>query len=435
MRSPRCMGHSGGLDDCVDYIARIVAAMLNVVVLNGGRGAATLVPALLDVPGVRLTSIVNAYDDGKSTGEIRRFFGMLGPSDLRKVQALMLPSDGTQQAACALFNHRFAETTSNADALAALTSFRDGGPLPDGSADLPDRITHVLRDWIAQFLDALPLAEVVIGRSFQFADCAMMNVLYAGAFLANARDMEATVSAVDRLFRLRGVVLPNSCEDRWLAAEREDGTILLTEADIVELRSNDRLARLFLLERPADAHGLSQLAAGDRARFLAQRHTPVQLSAGARLAIEQADAIIYSAGTQHSSLYPTYMSRGLAACIAGNAGALKAFVTNIGADYETPRYRTSDFVNGALRFLRLGEARRIATEDLIHVALINSSRIKSDETYVDDDAENFADLPLDRIVADLESHSSPGKHDGVAITRLILEQLERREEARRHDRA
>jgi 2-phospho-L-lactate transferase/gluconeogenesis factor (CofD/UPF0052 family) len=409
--------------------------MLNVVVLNGGRGAATLVPALLNVPGVRLTSIVNAYDDGKSTGEIRRFFGMLGPSDLRKVQALMLPHDGTEHAAAALFDYRFGESTSNAEALAELGAFRDGADLSGSAAGLPDRITHVLREWVAQFLDALPLAETVVGRTFQFSDCAMMNVLYAGAFLANARDMEATVSAVDRLFRLRGVVLPNSCEDRWLAAEREDGTILTTEAEIVELRSNDRLARLFLLERPADGHALTQLAPEDRARFLAQRHTPVRLSAGTRLAIEQADAIIYSAGTQHSSLYPTYMSRGLAACIAANSGALKAFVTNIGADYETPRYRTSDFVKGALRFLRLGEGRRIATEDLIHVALINSSRIKSDETYVDDDEENFSDLPLERIVADLESRSSPGKHDGAAITHLILEQLERRDEARRNGRA
>lgn len=405
--------------------------MLNVVVLNGGRGAATLVPALLDVPGMRVTSIVNAYDDGKSTGEIRRFFDMLGPSDLRKVQSLMLPGDAAD-ATHALFDRRFAAGTGRADAMAALARFREGGAELAGIGPLPPRIAEVLRAWIALFLDALPLAETVIGRQFAFDDCALMNILYAGAFLANARDMEETVAAIDRLFRLRGLVLPNSCDDRWLAAEREDGAILTTEADIVELRSNDRIARLFLLERPVDPRALARLDTADRARFLAQRHTPVRLSAGARLAIEQADAIVYSAGTQHSSLYPTYMSRGLAAGIAANAGALKVFVTNIGADYETPRYRTSDFVAGALKFLRLGEERRIATEDLIHVALINSSRIKPDETYVDDDAENFSDLPVERVVADLESRTSPGKHDGTAIVRLILEQLEHRDQARRH---
>jgi 2-phospho-L-lactate transferase/gluconeogenesis factor (CofD/UPF0052 family) len=406
--------------------------MLNVVVLNGGRGAATLVPALLAVPGVRLTSIVNAYDDGKSTGEIRRFFGMLGPSDLRKVQALMLPQDDLIATNQALFDHRFPADTSREDALSALSEFRDGAATLAGVGPLPPRMAQVLRGWTDLFLDALPLAETVMGRTFAFGDCALMNILYAGAFLAHGRDMEETVSAVDRLFRLRGFVLPNSCDDRWLAAEREDGAILTTEADIVELRSNDRIARLFLLERPVDPDALGRLDPADRARFLAQRHTPVRLSAGARLAIEQADAIIYSAGTQHSSLYPTYMSRGLAAGIAANARALKVFVTNIGADYETPRYRTSDFVAGALKFLRLGQERRIATEDLIQVALINSSRIKPDETYVDDDAENFADLNVERIVADLESRAAPGKHDGEAIVRQILQQLEHRHDARSH---
>ncbi|SFR98936.1 2-phospho-L-lactate transferase CofD family protein [Sphingomonas jatrophae] len=409
--------------------------MLNVVVLNGGRGAATLVPALLGVPGLRLTSIVNAYDDGKSTGEIRRFFGMLGPSDLRKVQSLMLPEDEALPATRALFDHRFPAQTGRDEALATLTRFRDGDEHLAGIGPLPPRIAEVLRGWTHLFLDALPLAEAVMGRPFAFDDCALMNILYAGAFLAHARDMEETVAAVDRLFRLRGLVLPNSCDDRWLAAEREDGSILGTEAEIVELRSNDRIARLFLLEHAVDPAALGRLQPADRARFLAQRHTPVRLSPGARLAIEQADAIIYSAGTQHSSLYPTYMSRGLAGAIAGNVRALKVFVTNIGADYETPRYRTSDFVVGALRFLRMGEERRVATEDLIHVALINSSRIKPDETYVDDDAEQFADLPIERLVADLESRAEPGKHDGEAIVRLILAQLERLPGARRYGHA
>ena len=62
--------------------------MINVVILNGGRGASTLIPAILGNREIELTSIVNPYDDGKSTGEIRRFFNMLGPSDSRKVQEL-----------------------------------------------------------------------------------------------------------------------------------------------------------------------------------------------------------------------------------------------------------------------------------------------------------------------------------------------------------
>ena len=87
--------------------------MINVVVLNGGRGAGTLIPELLKVKGVSLTSIVNAYDDGKSTGAIRKFFGMLGPSDIRKVQELMLPqSDINYDDHLHLFTYRYPENIS-----------------------------------------------------------------------------------------------------------------------------------------------------------------------------------------------------------------------------------------------------------------------------------------------------------------------------------
>ena len=79
--------------------------MLNIVVFNGGRGAATIIPALIEQQGINLTSVVNAYDDGKSTGEIRNFFGMLGPSDIRKVQQLMLPENDP---------HHFDRTRSDA---------------------------------------------------------------------------------------------------------------------------------------------------------------------------------------------------------------------------------------------------------------------------------------------------------------------------------
>lgn len=406
--------------------------MLNIVVMNGGRGAATLIPALLEVPGVRLTSIVNAYDDGKSTGEIRRFFRMLGPSDLRKVQALMLPDDADRPVASALFAYRFADGTRRDDAIAILDAFCQGGDGIGGTGPMPAAMAATLRVFLRHFRDALPVSEAVLGRRFEFGDCALMNCIYAGAFLACGRDMAETVAAIDRLFRLRGQVLPNSGDNRWLAAERENGDLLTSEADIVELRSNERIAKLFLLEQQVDPTALERATVADRVRYLAQHHSPVRISAGVRLAIEQADIIVYAAGTQHSSLYPTYMSRGLTAAIVANDHALKVFVTNIGADYEAPRYRTSDFLLGALRFLTLGEARRFAVSDLIHATLINNSRIKRDETYVDDDAPSFADIPVERVVADLESREAPGRHDGAKITRLILGLFERRDRARLH---
>ena len=400
--------------------------MLNVVVLNGGRGAATLIPALLDRPGLRVTSIVNAYDDGKSTGEIRHAFNMLGPSDLRKVQSLMLSDDADTAVADALFAYRFPADADRDAAIAALAAFADGDDHLAGIGPISPRIAGPLRPFVRLFLAALPGNEAVLGRPLSFGDCALMNILYAGAFLACGRDMETTVLAIDRLFRLRGIVLPNSGDNRWLAAEREDGTILPCEADIVELRSNARIRRLFLLDQPVRQDRLFALPPEQQLTWLKAHHTPVRASAGVRLAIESADLIVYAAGTQHSSLFPTYLSRGIAAAIASNRQALKVFVTNIGADYETPRYTTSDFLRGAHRFLCLSDGHDYRYQDLFDLTLINNSRIKADETYVEDDADQFADLPVRRIVGDFESAASPGKHDGAKLVAAMLEHVDAR---------
>jgi hypothetical protein len=114
------------------------------------------------------------------------------------------------------------------------------------------------------------------------------------------------------------------------------------------------------------------------------------------------------------------MSRGLAETIAANRQALKVFITNIGADYETPTYRASDYLRGAQKHLCLGEDRRYAANELFSVVLINNGRRKPDETYVDYDEENFADLPVQRIVTDFESEDEPGKHEGVRVMDTIL---------------
>ena len=44
--------------------------------------------------------------------------------------------------------------------------------------------------------------------------------------------------------------------------------------------------------------------------------------------------IIYGPGTQHSSLFPSYMTEGVAEAIAANKSADKIFVGNIHRDYD-----------------------------------------------------------------------------------------------------
>jgi len=400
--------------------------MLNVVILNGGRGAAAIIPALLSRQGLNVTSVVNAYDDGKSTGAIRSFFGMLGPSDIRKVQELMLPLDDPDYVAnLNVFRFRFPDQMAHAHAISQLQAFATGqSDELTGSRFSSFKVRSSLRAFVREFLAGLQTIETVRGERFDFSDCSIMNCLYAGAFLLFNRNFEETTQFIDRLFKLRGTVLPTSIEDKQLVALRENGQMLYCEAEIVELRSNVRIDRIYLLDKPLDRERFEILALDDKRYYLERHHCFVGVSPGVRLALEQANIIIYSAGTQHSSLYPTYLSAGLAESIADNKTALKVFVTNIGADYETPTYKASDYVKGAYRYLNLSDARDYSMQELFDVVLINRSHHKADETYVELDEEGFDEVPVRRVIDNFESPHAPGKHDGVKVVQAIIDLYE-----------
>ena len=60
-------------------------ASMRIVIFSGGRGCTNIIKSMLNQTQADLSIIVNAYDNGKSTGRIRAFIpGILGPSDIRK---------------------------------------------------------------------------------------------------------------------------------------------------------------------------------------------------------------------------------------------------------------------------------------------------------------------------------------------------------------
>src|ERR1700686_5868080 len=68
-------------------------SQINLVLFSGGSGTQSITEALLKHPQISLTIVINAYDDGHSTGRLRRFIpGMLGPSDVRKNINRLMPS-------------------------------------------------------------------------------------------------------------------------------------------------------------------------------------------------------------------------------------------------------------------------------------------------------------------------------------------------------
>ena len=397
--------------------------MINIVCFNGGRGASSLITSILGNPVIKLTSVVNAYDDGKSTGAIRRYFDMLGPSDLRKVQQLMLPAKDVDFASNFwLFEFRFPENINNKVALKELhTETLAKRAIFFGHHFHNKALLSEIKSYLKLFLQNLDIIQRSKNfKNFSFKDCSLMNCIYAGAFLAHGRNLENATLAIEKLFNLTASVLPNSLENKKLMGIRENGTFLYNESEIVELRSNVSVERVFLLDDYLDQKNFHSLSKKDKLTYLTSHQSYIEATPRVMRAISDADIIIFAPGTQHSSLYPTYLSRGVGQGIADNHMAKKIFISNIGADYETPKYYADDYILGAFKYVKLSDLRPYKIEELFTDFLVNTPKSKDRMRYVQIRQKNLTSIPVNLIVDDYECPNQPGKHSGDKLLEVTL---------------
>src|SRR5437667_1044809 len=103
-------------------MAQPVGPTVRVVLFSGGRGSGVLSKQLVNDPRIQLTIAINGYDDGASTGEVRRFLGdSLGPSDFRKNASRLASELGTAAPALLqLLDSRLPTGASRDQAVSAL---------------------------------------------------------------------------------------------------------------------------------------------------------------------------------------------------------------------------------------------------------------------------------------------------------------------------
>ena len=128
------------------------------------------------------------------------------------------------------------------------------------------------------------------------------------------------------------------------------------------------------------------------------------------------DYIFFCPGTQHSSLYPTYLTKGFLNAIQSSESP-KIFITNIGADYETPFYKASDYVIGAIKYLNKNNKKY--QKKIFDIFFINkpSSKFKN---YVTLDLNKFNQIDGKLFIDDFDDPLKNGHHNAKKIINLIL---------------
>jgi hypothetical protein len=120
----------------------------------------------------------------------------------------------------------------------------------------------------------------------------------------------------------------------------------------------------------------------ERRAFLEKRVVTVRVNPAMVEAVRAADLIIYAPGTQHSSLFPSYLTPGLGRAVAANLGAIKLLITNLHRDAEITGSSAVDIINRALYYLREKGQVEISTPALITHYLLNDPGRESPVPYV-----------------------------------------------------
>jgi len=219
---------------------------------------------------------------------------------------------------------------------------------------------------------------------FDFTDCALGNILFAGCFLEQGGDFNRAVEDFCAYYEVGPTLLNiTQGENLFLVAEREDGSILRSEADIVSQAAAAKISRIALIDEQT-YRGCVERAIGrsdrDLRAIIARGERIPEMNPSALQAIESADVIIYGPGTQHSSLLPSYVTSGIANAIAGNRRADKIFIANIRRDTDIQAENVNDLADKFLDSLRRSGPHPVEWRDVVTHFFVQRRDNASDES-------------------------------------------------------
>lgn len=397
---------------------------INVVLFSGGSGTQSITEAFLRHRQISLKILINAYDDGHSTGRLRRFIpSMLGPSDVRKnINRLMPSSERSHKSLKLISDYRLPVGISRADALAFIDNALEGGYslLPAKVGPAFDLLTvgqyRTLSSFLRTFIRYFHEQEQQ-GRTFDFTDCAVGNLLFAGCYLEQGEDFNRTTEAFGKFYEVPPGTLLNITlgENLFLVAEKENGSVLLNEADIVADQDLVKISDIFLLDAET-YHSMCSPSSTPPpqgwADLFRERHQTPRMNPAATEALASADVIIYGPGTQHSSLFPSYLTEGVAEAVSANRNADKIFVGNIYRDFDIQADDANDLARKLIQSMTRRGAVTVNWPDIVSHFFVHQTEANtlSQAKYVPFDADNFA-FPLETVRA-RDWESQEGRHSG-----------------------
>lgn len=315
----------------------------HVLIFSGGSAFHALCQALKDHTHNSI-HLLTPFDSGGSSAALRRAFAMPAVGDLRqRLMALANESAPGNPDVCELCAYRLPLDGSGGEHRAELAMMISGQhALMRG---IPAASCSVIARQLQALFDQLP-------SDFDLRGACVGNLVLAGGYLENDRDLLGALSVFSALVSARGIVRPIVNDHAHLFAELENGRVLMGQHELTgkEASPIESPVRQLFLSRQAQHYEPARVVLGDSNRSL----------------ITSADLICFAPGSFYSSLIANLLPEGVGAAIAANR-APKVFIPNLGVDPEQLGMNFQQSLSELLRYLMQGATNVKPTDVLTHV--------------------------------------------------------------------
>lgn len=316
-----------------------------ITIISGGSGSINIQKGLYEIcPTLSINLLINGYDDGKSTGVLRKLFlNTLGISDFRKNQVLEYKLLYGNNSIYKLLNSRF--TTDKA--YNYVINLIDN-TIFDGN----NKLRQFFLDNTKYFFETKQSRQIV------YEDFSFMNIIYCYLLYKNNNDMEVVCSIIKKNLGLKNNIYVNSNENLILKGITKNGNTLQDEASIVDFNDdNDKIIDIFF-----------------------DKDYPV-LNKKTEELLLKSDIILFSCGTQFSSLIPTYKTLLFKETI-NKSKAHKFLVLNCDYDNDIINYLGDELLDKIDTYLPLNDIQIIISNSM------NKKLFPTNKKY------NYINIPL-----------------------------------------
>jgi CofD-related protein of GAK system len=295
------------------------------------------------------THLITPFDSGGSSAILREAFGMISVGDLRnRIMALADTRFRGHPQVYQLFGYRFPAGGDNGELWPWL------GRMVTGEDPLVEAVPNPMRKIICNHLGFF---TGMAPPDFDLRGASIGNLILAGGYLNQGRDIDAVTFTFSQLVEARGLVRPVVDADLHLRARLADGRMVvgqhrLTGKEVAPLTSP--IVDLCLVDERAPEEAVT-----------------VEIDRGTRRFIEEAELICFPVGSFYTSVLACLLPSPIGLAVA-EAGCPKVFVPNCGVDPEQIGLSTADAVERLQEYLeRSGAAGRLR-RDLLQVVIVDS---------------------------------------------------------------